>query len=139
MLIILSPIKNVAVITLRRFHVFSDFPELAFAQLKDVPSYPIALRSRVAGKQFDNTIQVRLLKLLANTLEGALLHTFNEHHRSTAILAVGTTDILPVETPNIRIERASKIASPLPQKRDRARGLSAARIPFIRLVRSGPR
>src|SRR5205814_10656455 len=87
-LIILSPIKDVAVITLRRSHVFSDFPEIAFAQLKNVPSYPIALRSRVAGKQFDNTIQLGLLKLLANTLEGALLHTFNDHHHSTAILAV---------------------------------------------------
>src|SRR5438105_732038 len=49
-LIILSPIKNVAIISLRRFQVFSDFPELAFAQLQNVPSYPIALRSRVACK-----------------------------------------------------------------------------------------
>jgi len=42
---------------------------------------------------------------------------------------VGTTGILPVETPNIQIERASKIASPLPENRERAGGLSAARIP----------
>jgi len=49
--IILSPIKNVAVITLRRFHVFSDFPELAFAQLKNCPILPRSLSgSRVAGK-----------------------------------------------------------------------------------------
>ncbi len=44
-LIILSPIKNVAVISLRRFQVLPDFLKLASAQLENVPSYPIALRS----------------------------------------------------------------------------------------------
>src|SRR5439155_25878657 len=66
-LIILSPIKDVAVIGPRCFDVLPDFLELPLAQLQDVPPYPIAFRSRVAGKQLKNTILVRAFELSANT------------------------------------------------------------------------
>src|SRR5437762_10822249 len=49
-LIIFSPVENVAVISLRRLYVVTDFPNAIFAQLQNVPSHAIALGSGVAFK-----------------------------------------------------------------------------------------